>query len=54
VEVGPKAAGRGAWVCSRECFDAAVGRGLLARALRRPVTGTELESLRAKLSGTNF
>jgi len=43
--------GRGAWLCagSVECFERAVERQALARALRRPVTASEVDELRAKL-----
>jgi len=43
--------GRGAWLCSgsTDCFAAAVQRQALARALRRPISGPEVDGLRAKL-----
>ena len=43
------APGRGAWCCSTACFEEAVRRGALTRALRRPLTTTELDELRATL-----
>jgi len=43
--------GRGAWVCSAGCLDAAVGRGSLARALRCEIAAHELETLRATMIG---
>jgi predicted RNA-binding protein YlxR (DUF448 family) len=46
---GRSAPGRGAWVCSGECFEAALVRGALARALRRELTSTDIEALRATL-----
>ena len=49
LAVGRAAPGRGAWVCSAECFDAAVRRGALPRALRRECPSTEVEALRARL-----
>ena len=45
------APGRGAWVCSKGCFEQALrtagDRGALARALRRKITSTEAAALRA-------
>lgn len=49
IRAGRAVPGRGAWVCSPECFEAAVRRGALARALRREVTSTDAERLRATL-----
>ncbi|MGZ4756176.1 MAG: YlxR family protein [Acidimicrobiia bacterium] len=51
--VGRREPGRGAWICSgsTRCFDQAVRRKAFERALRRPVTNTEIESLRARLYG---
>jgi len=49
VGTGP---GRGAWLCASTtagCFQQAVGRLALERALRTRLTAAELESLRAKL-----
>jgi predicted RNA-binding protein YlxR (DUF448 family) len=48
IGAGP---GRGAWLCagSVECFDRALGRQALGRALRRRVTTAEAAALRAKL-----
>jgi predicted RNA-binding protein YlxR (DUF448 family) len=43
------APGRGAWVCSIECFDRAARRQTLPRALRRELSSTEIESVRARL-----
>src|SRR5436190_8622657 len=34
ISIGEQAPGRGAWLCSPECFETAVRRGALARALR--------------------
>ncbi len=39
VRTGRTAPGRGAWCCSSACFERAVGRGALDRALRHPLTG---------------
>jgi predicted RNA-binding protein YlxR (DUF448 family) len=49
VRVGRDAPGRGAWVCSIPCFDLALKRKALGRALRREITSTEAEALRARL-----
>ena len=49
VGAGP---GRGAWLCASTtaaCFEQAVGRRALERALRTRLTAAELASLRAKL-----
>jgi predicted RNA-binding protein YlxR (DUF448 family) len=54
VQIGRTAPGRGAWICSGECFARATQRGLLARALRREVTSTDIEALRARLQSINF
>ncbi|MCZ7536672.1 MAG: YlxR family protein [Acidimicrobiia bacterium] len=43
--------GRGAWVCSVGCFEAAVRRGALSRALRRGLAEDEVDALRATLLG---
>jgi predicted RNA-binding protein YlxR (DUF448 family) len=51
VGAGP---GRGAWLCASTpagCFEQAVGRRALERALRTRLTAAELASLRAKLLG---
>ena len=51
--VGRREPGRGAWICtgSTACFDQAIRRKALERALRIPVTNTEIKSLRARLYG---
>jgi len=54
LEVGRSAPGRGAWVCSRACFDTAADRGALARALRHQLSSTDTEALRARLHSINF
>ncbi len=49
VGAGP---GRGAWLCAitpAACFEQAVGRRALERALRTPLSAAELAALRAKL-----
>jgi len=55
VSVG-NAPGRGAWVCgppsTERCFEHAVRRRALERALRAPVPPEELSALRAKLLET--
>ncbi len=50
LRTGP-GAGRGAWLCagSVDCFARATGRGALAYALRRPLSSTDVESVRAML-----
>ena len=42
-------AGRGAWVCSIECFDTAVRRKAFGRAWRRDVPSSTLDALRIPL-----
>jgi predicted RNA-binding protein YlxR (DUF448 family) len=53
VGIGRREPGRGAWLChgSRECFEQAVRRGALERALRRPLETDEIGALRARLYG---
>jgi uncharacterized protein len=52
IGAGP---GRGAWLCgppaTLTCFDQAVRRRALDRALRATMTDDELRALRAKLAG---
>ncbi len=50
LRVGP-GRGRGAWLCagSEDCFEAAVRRRGLGKALRRDVTTTDVAELREKL-----
>jgi predicted RNA-binding protein YlxR (DUF448 family) len=54
IELGAEA-GRGAWLCAPprvlECFDEAVRRAALGRALRTSISPAEVERLRAKLEG---
>jgi predicted RNA-binding protein YlxR (DUF448 family) len=50
LRAGRHEPGRGAWVCSLACFDQAVERGALDRALRRGLASTDLHALRARLS----
>lgn len=40
------APGRGAWLCSIECFEVACKRGGFARAWKRPVDAEALDALR--------
>jgi len=54
VQIGRTAPGRGVWVCSRTCVDRATKRGTLARALRRDLTSTDVEELRARLESLDF
>jgi uncharacterized protein len=51
LAVGPGEPGRGAWLCagSEPCFEAAVQRKALGRALRSEVPGHELVWLRERL-----
>jgi predicted RNA-binding protein YlxR (DUF448 family) len=51
LAVGRREPGRGAWLCtgSAACFDAAVRRKALGRALRCEVSGHELAWLRERL-----
>ncbi|HEY3722440.1 MAG TPA: YlxR family protein [Acidimicrobiia bacterium] len=51
--IGRNEPGRGAWICtgSVACFDRAVRRKALERSLRRPVSTTDMEGLRARLYG---
>jgi predicted RNA-binding protein YlxR (DUF448 family) len=53
VVVGRREPGRGAWICggSAECFEQAVRRGALARALRTALETDVIEALRARLYG---
>ena len=53
LAVGRAEPGRGAWLCggSAECFDQAVRRRALERALRTPLETDDIESLRARLYG---
>lgn len=53
LAVGAGAPGRGAWFCraSPGCFDRAVRRRALGRALRRELSSDELEVVRARLFG---
>jgi predicted RNA-binding protein YlxR (DUF448 family) len=54
VQIGRTKPGRGAWICSSDCFARATKRGTLARALRRELTSTEVEELRATLESIDF
>jgi predicted RNA-binding protein YlxR (DUF448 family) len=51
LAIGRSEPGRGAWLCagSEACFDTAVQRKALGRALRREVPGHELAWLRERL-----
>ena len=51
LRVGRGEPGRGAWLCagSPTCFETAVRKGTLARALRRSVTPDDIAALRATL-----
>jgi predicted RNA-binding protein YlxR (DUF448 family) len=50
LEIGP-GPGRGVWLCagSLDCFEQAVQRKALGRALRKEVSAAEVDALRAKL-----
>ena len=54
VELGA-GAGRGTWLCAPprvlECFDEAVRRAALDRALRTSISRADVARLRAKLEG---
>lgn len=43
--------GRGAWCCSVECFDRALARRALGRALRHDLTNDDIARVRARLGG---
>jgi hypothetical protein len=47
--VSRTSSGRGAWLCSIECFDTAVRRKAFPRAWRRDVPGSTLDALRIPL-----
>jgi predicted RNA-binding protein YlxR (DUF448 family) len=49
LATGRNQPGRGAWVCSVECFETASKKDALARALRTTVTSTDVAHLRATL-----
>jgi predicted RNA-binding protein YlxR (DUF448 family) len=49
LQAGRRAPGRGAWVCGIDCFDDACRRRAFDRALRRPVSTSELRAVRATL-----
>ena len=51
VAEGRHRPGRGAWLCagSVDCFEAAVRRRALARALRTELSTAEIEALRGRL-----
>src|SRR5207248_11795064 len=51
VDIGRHRPGRGAWLCagSVDCFEAAVRRRALARALRTELSTAEIAGLRGKL-----
>ena len=53
IGIGRTAPGRGAWLCAGrvECFDQAVTRRAIGRALRLEVSDSDIEGLRAKLYG---
>ena len=51
--LGPGAVGRGAWLCSMECFDLAVRRKAFERALRCEVSSDDIARLRARLSNND-
>ena len=44
--IGRTSPGRGAWLCSIDCYDTAVLRKGFARAWRREVSGSTLDALR--------
>ena len=48
LDLSGKGPGRGAYVCSARCLDAAVANGSLARALRTRIAADACERLRAQ------
>jgi predicted RNA-binding protein YlxR (DUF448 family) len=51
VDLKGKRAGRGAYIChQQECWEAALGQGILGRALKVRVAGEQLTELRAQLA----
>ena len=54
MEVGRHEPGRGAWLCDDSgCFDLAIRRRALGRALRTELTEEEVEKLRVRLYGAS-
>jgi predicted RNA-binding protein YlxR (DUF448 family) len=53
LDAGRDAPGRGAWVCDAGCFDLAVRRHAFERALRRSLSKSEIQDVRAKLFETS-
>ncbi|MBK5290009.1 MAG: YlxR family protein [Acidimicrobiia bacterium] len=53
IGIGRTAPGRGAWLCAGqvECFEQAIARRAIGRALRLELSDHEIEQLRAKLYG---
>ena len=49
LDLSGRVAGRGAYVCGQECFEAAVSRGKLARALRCQLSTSDYERVRTEL-----
>jgi predicted RNA-binding protein YlxR (DUF448 family) len=49
--VSRTAEGRGAWLCSIECFDTAMRRGAFARAWKCEVPSSALDTLRIPFEG---
>ena len=50
VDDSGKAPGRGAYVCSADCWTTALGRGRLARSLGKTLSKSDLESLQASIT----
>jgi len=49
VDLKGKRAGRGAYLChQQECWEAALGQGLLGRALKTRIAGEQVAALRAQ------
>jgi hypothetical protein len=49
VDLKGKRAGRGAYLChQQECWEAALGQGLLGRALKTRIAGEQVATLRAQ------
>jgi predicted RNA-binding protein YlxR (DUF448 family) len=50
IDLKGKRAGRGAYLCHQQaCWEAALGQGLLGRALKTRIAGEQVAALRAQL-----
>jgi hypothetical protein len=51
VDLKGKRPGRGAYLCHQpECWEAALGQGILGRALKTRISGEQVAALRAQLT----